>query len=244
VLGVEAAELLVGGVFLAGQVGGWGVAGLEAPDDLWGGGAGHVGVDAQQPRGGLDAHGLGHRGAPVAALGHELKVAQATHQHDPGARDPHRVPAGGGRPGREPVTGQGGDHHMERVRLAAAVGGRIGEGPDDLQLLDDRAGPAVGDDQREGVGMWGADVEEVDVEAVDLGGELRQRVQPGLDLAPVVGGRPVAGELLHGRQRHPLAVVVDRLALGPAGRIDAPAQLDQVLVGDADLEGTDRCGAR
>jgi len=57
---------------------------------------------------------------------------------------------------------------MERVRLAGAVRGRIGEGPDDLQLLDDRAGPAVGDDEREGVGMLGADVEEMDVEAVDL----------------------------------------------------------------------------
>jgi hypothetical protein len=66
---------------------------------------------------------------------------------------------------------------MERVRLAAAVRRRIGEGPDDLQLLDDRAGPAVGDDQRERVLMLRADVDEVDVEAVDLGHELRQRVQ-------------------------------------------------------------------
>src|SRR4029453_14413311 len=62
--------------------------------------------------------------------------------------------------------------------------------------------------------------------------------------APVVLGRPVAGELLHGRQRHTLRVIIDRLALGPPGRIDAPAQLGQVLVGDADLEGADRCGGR
>jgi hypothetical protein len=82
------------------------------------------------------------------------------------------------------VTRQRGDHHIEGVRRAAAVGGRIGERPDDLRLLDDRAGPAVGDDQRQGVGMGGADVEEVEVEAVDLGRELRQRVQRGLAAAP------------------------------------------------------------
>jgi hypothetical protein len=82
-------------------------------------------------------------------------------------------------------------------------------------------------------------VEEVEVEAVDGGGELGQGVQPGLDLAPVVVVGPVAGQLLHGRQRHALGVIVDRLALGPAGGIDAPAQLGQVLVREADPEGTD-----
>jgi hypothetical protein len=40
---------------------------------------------------------------------------------------------------------------MERVRLAGAMRRRIGERLDDLQLLDDRAGPAVRDDQRERV---------------------------------------------------------------------------------------------
>jgi hypothetical protein len=85
-------------------------------------------------------------------------------------------------------------------------------------------------------------MEEVDVQPVDLSHELRQRVQLGLDLAPVVVGRPVAGELLHGRERHALGVIVDRLPLGPPGRLDAPAQLDQILVGEADLEGTDRGG--
>jgi hypothetical protein len=85
-------------------------------------------------------------------------------------------------------------------------------------------------------------MEEVDVQPVDLSHELRQRVQLGLDLAPVVVRRPGAGELLHGRERHALGVIVDRLPLGPPGRLDAPAQLDQILVGEADLEGTDRGG--
>ena len=49
-----------------------------------------------------------------------------------------------------------------------------------------------------------ADVDEVDVEPVDLGDELRQGVQLRLALAPVVVRRPVARELLHRRELHAL----------------------------------------
>jgi hypothetical protein len=37
---------------------------------------------------------------------------------------------------------------MKRIRWAAAMRGRVGQWLDDLQLLDDRAGPAVRDDER------------------------------------------------------------------------------------------------
>ena len=84
---------------------------------------------------------------------------------------------------------------MERVRCAPAVRRGIGQWIDDLQLLDDRARPAVIDDQRQRVLMLRTDVNEVDVEPVDLGDELRQGVQPGLARAPVVVGHPVAREL-------------------------------------------------
>ena len=84
---------------------------------------------------------------------------------------------------------------MEGVRCARAVRRGIGQRLDDLQLLDDRAGPAVIDDERQRVLVLRTDVDEVDVEAVDLGHELRERVQPRLARAPVVLGLPVAGEL-------------------------------------------------
>src|SRR3954471_20598097 len=128
---------------------------------------------------------------------------------------------------------------MKRVRLAATVRRGIGERLDDLQLLDDRAGPAVCDDERKRVLMPRADVDEVDVQPVDLGQEVRQAVQPGLALAPVVVRPPVAGELLHGRERHALRVVVDRLRLGPPGRVDAPTQLIDIRRRKADLELAD-----
>jgi hypothetical protein len=112
----------------------------------------------------------------------------------------------------------------------------IGERLDDLQLLDDRAGPAVGDDQREGVLVLRADVDEMDVEAVDLGRELRQRVQLGLDPAPVVLGRPKGREVLHGRELHALRLVIDRLPLGRPPRRDPPPKVDDRLFGNIDMK--------
>ena len=51
---------------------------------------------------------------------------------------------------------------------------RIGKWIDDLQLLDDRAGPSVRDDERQRIFMFRTNVNEVDVQPIDLGDELRQ----------------------------------------------------------------------
>jgi hypothetical protein len=50
---------------------------------------------------------------------------------------------------------------------------RIGQRIDDLQLLDHRAGPSVQDDERQRILVLGANVDEVDVQPVDLGDEVR-----------------------------------------------------------------------
>ena len=100
-------------------------------------------------------------------------------------------------------------------------------------------GPAVVDDEREGVLVLRTHVDEVDVQAVDLGHELRQGVQLLLDLAPVVIGGPVAREFLHRRQRHTLRFVRHGLALRPLGGLDATAQVVQSFVGHLDVEGAD-----
>ena len=72
---------------------------------------------------------------------------------------------------------------------------RIGQRIDDLQLLDDRAGPPVRDDDRQRVRMFRTNVDEMNVQPVDRRDELRQGVQPRLDLAPVVIRLPIAREL-------------------------------------------------
>jgi hypothetical protein len=138
-----------------------------------------VGVDADQPLGGLAAHGVGDHGADVAALGDIPAMAETTHQLGPGVCGAAGVPADRGRLGGEAVAGQRRHHQVEGVGGRSAVGGRVGEGADDLEQLDHRAGPAVGHEQRQRVLVGRADVEEVDVDPVDLGRELRQRVELG-----------------------------------------------------------------
>src|SRR5438552_3031355 len=52
--------------------------------------------------------------------------------------------------------------------------------------------------------MLGTNVDEVNVHAINLSDELRQGVQSRLDLAPVVIGGPITGDLLHRGELHAL----------------------------------------
>jgi hypothetical protein len=114
-----------------------------------------------------------------------------------------------------------------------------------LQLLDDRAGPSVRDDERQRIVMARTNVNEVDVEPVDFGHEVRQGVQLGLAPAPVVVGRPIAREFGDHRQGHALRIIGDGLLVGPAGSRDARTQRLEFRVGDpGDRERPDRCRAR
>src|SRR5215208_5384739 len=128
---------------------------------------------------------------------------------------------------------------MERVRCARAMSRWIGQWLDDLQLLDDRAGPSVQDDERQRIFMLRADVDEVNVQPIDLGDEVRQSLQFRLALAPVVLVVPVARERLHRRQLHALRGILDGLLLGPARRRDARPQVLELRLRDADVEGAD-----
>jgi len=65
---------------------------------------------------------------------------------------------------------------MESVRRARAVCRGIDKRIDDLQLLDDRAGPSVRDDERQRILMFRTNVDEMNVEPIDLGDEVRQGV--------------------------------------------------------------------
>jgi hypothetical protein len=73
----------------------------------------------------------------------------------------------------------------------------------------------VRDDERQGIVMTGADVNEMNVEPVDLGHEVRQGVQVGLAPAPVVICCPVPREFLNHREGNALRIIGDRFPLGP-----------------------------
>jgi len=122
---------------------------------------------------------------------------------------------------------------------------RVGKRVDDFQLLDDRARPPVRDDQRQRVLVLGADVDEMNVEPVDLGHEVRQGVQLRLALAPVVIFRPITRKFLKHREGDALRIIRDGLLVGPAGSRDARTQRLEYRVGDlGDRERPDRCPAR
>jgi hypothetical protein len=115
----------------------------------------------------------------------------------------------------------------------------IGKWIDDLQLFDDRAGPAVRDDERHRIFMFRTNVKEMNVQPVDLGHELRQGVQFGLAFAPIVICPPIARDFLNRRELHALRFIGDRFPVRPPCRVDAPAQIDQRLFRNVDQEGAD-----
>jgi hypothetical protein len=172
-------------------------------------------------------------------LGDVAGVAESAHQLRPRLRDAADVPAEIGRLVGEAVAGHGRHDDVKCVLGLSAVSGRVGQRADGLEQLDDRAGPAVRHDQRHGVFVRGADVDEVDLDAVDLGRELRQRVESRLDPSEVVVLRPVPGELLGSSELHALGAILDELlARPPCGR-DAPTEVVDLLVRDVDAEGAD-----
>ena len=134
---------------------------------------GHVGVNANQSWRCLHTHHVDDERTPIAALRGVALVSQALHQGGPCPGNAFGAPAGRGRLAREAVARHRRNHEVKRVRGAPAVGRRIGQRLDDLELLDDRAGPAVGDDERQRILMLRANVNEMDVEPIDLGDEMR-----------------------------------------------------------------------
>src|SRR5256885_7063847 len=86
------------------------------------------------------------------------------------------------------------------------------------------------DGERQRVLVPGAHVNEMNIEAVDLGEELRERVELRFALAPIVLCCPVPRERLRGRELDALSCIRDCFALGPLRRFDTPAQIGQLLV--------------
>ena len=105
--------------------------------------------------------------AEVAALRAVALVAEPAHQLGPGLGDAVEAPARSRGPVRRSRSRAARGDDVEGVGRIAAVGAGIGQRADDVEELDDRAGPAVGEDQRHRVGFGRTDVQEVDVLPVD-----------------------------------------------------------------------------
>jgi hypothetical protein len=97
----------------------------------------------------------------------------------------------------------------------------------------------MGNDHRQCVGMSRAHVDEVDVQAVDLRHELRQGVELGLGLAPVIVCAPIADERFHIRKWYALRLVVHGLPVGPTGHEQTPAKIGKIVIGHIYAKGPD-----
>jgi hypothetical protein len=126
------------------------------------------------------------------------------------------------RPVGEAEAGDRGHDHVERVGGIAAVTLRVGQARDQVEHLDERARPAVHDQQRQRRRPAPARVDQVQAEAVDVRAEVRQRVDRALLRAPVEPGLPVAHELAH---------VAEARAVVPARALDLvrPARAREAL---------------
>ncbi len=116
---------------------------------------------------------------------------------------------------------------------------RIREWTDGAEEFEHRARPTVRDEDRQRVLFLGLDLNEVNVHAVDVRHELRQRIQLRLRLAPVVARAPVLHQGLQPGQLRTLRLIGDGFLIGPARGSNAPAEINERGFGHVDAEGTD-----
>ena len=226
---IQGGQLLVRAPFVSREAGRRRVAGLECPGDVGRNRAGHIDVNAEQLRRRLLRHHVRDRPRP---------------SRRPAPRTAGSRGASSARP-RHARCGPGPSRSRSACRKTRSPAAT--ESPDGKRPMRSRRVPwdwssgsmifscSMTEPGHPCVTMSGsafvmlrANVNEMNVEPVDLGDELRQGVQPRLALAPVVICRPVARELLHRRERHALRIIRDRFPLGPPGCVYAPAELGQL----------------
>ena len=91
----------------------------------------------------------------------------------------------------EAIAWHGWHYHIKGISRVAAVATRIREQGDDFVHLEERSGPAVGDDQGHGVGPLAWLMDEVYPQPLDRGLVVLEGVEPLLLGSPVKAGTPV-----------------------------------------------------
>ena len=66
---------------------------------------------------------------------------------------------------------------------------------------------------------------EMNIQSIDLGDEVRQGLQFCLALSPVIIGRPITRQRLRCRELYSLGCIGHCFPFGPPGRFDAIAQI-------------------
>ena len=188
----------------------------------------------------LEAEPGANDGAPIASLCRVSVVTKLfAHQaceiggHGAGADGLRRLAAEG-------VAGQRRDDQVEGRRAGGVVAVRVGQMRDQLLEFQEGARPPVHQQQGLRVRPRALCVDEMNVDrpvgAADLRGEVRQAIEPGLGLRPVVFRRPIgdqAAKPVRVRAKRPAA------AFGlvvPVVRADTLFHPVQLVLRNVDLE--------
>ena len=118
------------------------------------------------------------------------------------------------------------------------MGVRIGQEWHERKQLDERARPAMGQDQRNTVPVSGRLMDEVDMDAVEIGAELVDRVQLAFLCAPIELVGPIRKQLFKVLKISPLLPGIAWCLIRPARVADTLSQIRQDLVLDLDRERT------
>ena len=236
---VEKVELIVGMFLVGRETGRRRVAGFQRLLDIVRHGRRHVGVNAEQSRRRQQGHLLRDRIAPIAALRHVLRVAEALHQHDPGACDANRIPAGpvglpeNPWPGNDGITTSNASDALPPCAVGLVSGSMIF-----ICSMIEPGQPCV-TMIGSAFALFRTNVDEMNVQPVDLRDELRQGVQPRFDLAPVVTPSANSARVPHRRELHALRCIRYDFPRRPLRRGDPPAQVRQRLIGRMEPERAD-----
>ena len=161
-------------------------------------------MDADQTVESEAAHRVSDLRAHVAALRDVSALTEALHELVPGPSDPDGAPPDFGRLVGEPVAGDGRQYEMERVLRASTV--RVGSVSGPMVPSSSMIEPGQPCVMTNGNAFSWADftwMKWMSTPSI-VGLELRECVESRLALAPVVLGRPIAGELSHRRELHTL----------------------------------------
>jgi len=116
------------------------------------------------------------------------------------------------------------NHQVESVRCRRAMRRGIGQGIDNLHLLDDRAGPSVRDDERQRVVVLRTHVNEMNVQPIDFGDETAAGRSTSLRTRASHTPLPNSARVLNRLELHTLRFIPNRFPLRPLCRLYAPAQ--------------------
>src|SRR5262245_2699586 len=141
----------------------------------------------------LDGHIGGDAGAEIPASRAISLITKSVHERMPQPCDGAVVCLRW--PFREAVSRKRGNDEVESRRIDT-VGFRVGQEGHKRQKFEKRAGPSMGQDQRDAVSLPCPFVYEVNVNVTEFSTKVLERVQPALLRPPVEAVGPVAEQAL------------------------------------------------